>query len=150
MLNLTEAGVLDSRLVDAERAHDPQRRRALERADEAGVAIEEVGLIGPSRHLACVQEEAAGVRIRRTAEPDRDAENMTGEFGYLVTVLVSRCEMPGDIAVDVRLGHEAQRADLVAVGLEQHLVAEMTREPRQLGEEPRVAADQVVLQVGEE
>ena len=84
--------------------------------------------------------------IRRAAEADRDAQDAAGELGNLVAVLRSGREMTGDVAVDVRLGHATQRSDLVAVGLEQHPVAEMAREPRQLGQEPRIAADQVVLE----
>ena len=78
VLDLQEAGALDGRLVDAERPHDAQRRGALERADEAGVAVEEIRLACPGLHLAGVQEEAARVRVPRPSEGDRRAEQPGG------------------------------------------------------------------------
>src|SRR5262245_41666887 len=84
MLNLEEVGILDGRLVDAERPHDPQGGCALERPDEAGVAIEEVRLGHPPGHLAGIEEEAAGMRVRGPEKMHRDAQDGTGELGDLV------------------------------------------------------------------
>src|SRR4051794_27158068 len=59
VLDFQEGSVLRRGFVDAERSHYTQGGRALEGADESGVAVEEVGPGGPRRHLPGVEEEAA-------------------------------------------------------------------------------------------
>src|SRR5262249_22526651 len=150
MLDLQEARVLHGGLVHPKRPHDSQRGRALERADESRVSIEEIRLTRPQAHLAGVQEETAGMRVRRPVEANRNTQKRAREPGNLVRILIPRRHAPGDVSVNVRLGHEAERTHFVAVRLEQHTVAKLHIEPRQLLKEPRIAADQVILQVDEE
>ena len=47
--------------------------------------------------------------------------------GAAVDVLERRRHLVREIAVDIRLVHEAERADFVAVGLEQRAIAQLGR-----------------------
>ena len=83
-------------------------------------------------------------------EDDRGPEQAEAEGRGLVEILIGGGLAWVQIAVEVRLVDPAQRPDLEAVGLEQGLVADQRVEPGELAEQPGVAADQVVFQVGEE
>src|SRR5262245_943154 len=102
-----EIGVDRGRLVDAEAAHDAQRRRALQRADEAGVAVEEVWPTGPERHLPGAQEVTAAVRVQGPPEEHRSAQYSPLDFGPLRDVVEPGRDRGGEVAVDVRLPHPA-------------------------------------------
>src|SRR5262249_25412307 len=103
VLHLEEGGALRRGLVDLEGPHDAQRGGALQRPDEARVAVEEVRPGRPALHLGGAQEVAAGVRVEGAAELDALAEHLPGQHRVLAHVLERRRRLLAQVAVDVGL-----------------------------------------------
>src|SRR5258708_44020 len=128
----------------AKRTHVPKGGGAFERADEARVPIEEVILPAPVLHLPGIQEVTPRVGVPGTLEAEWDLEDLASESGFLTDVLEGSRGLRGHRAVDVDLGQRTKRPDLVAVRLQQGLIAKGRAEPGELAQHPGVARDQVV------
>ena len=63
MFDLEKGGVFPGRLVGAEILHDPERRRAFQRPEQARARNREIGLRGPARELRRIQEKTTRMRV---------------------------------------------------------------------------------------
>src|SRR5262245_10910236 len=105
MLNLQEASCLGGRLVNSKGPHDPESGGAFQRADKADVAVEEMRLPRPMRHLPGIQEVAARMRVEGSAEVERAAQDLAGDLRIDLDVLKGSGDPRGEVTVNIGLGY---------------------------------------------
>jgi hypothetical protein len=144
--NLEEARVGERRFVDSECFHDPQRSRALERARERTIPVEETWGRCPFFHLGGVEKKTTGMGIRPALEGERLGKEIGAELAAVVHILPAGGEIGLHRSVDVELVNRPRGRGLKAVRLEKRVVSEGPTKPTQLAEKRRVVEDEVVLE----
>ena len=107
MFHLQKIAALTGWLVHAESSHDAKCRRAFERSDKSGGAVEKMGAGRPSRHLIGIQEKAAGMWVQRTLKNNRVIERLRDQRFHFAYILPRSGYGGIQWAVDVCLVNDA-------------------------------------------